>query len=121
MHIDLDAVQQAINLFQADGNSYVHNDMGIKDSKASELMQCSEAIVYGFLEMPDVIDDEDEEGEPLPRWEVVDCVNALIQEVKNRGVYLSEAEKLFFLMHGYSILMDNLDHVPVVDFDMGRN
>ena len=118
MHIDLDAVQQAINLFQEDGNNYVHNDMGIKDDKATELMQCAEAIVFGFLEMPDVIDEEDGDGEPEPQWEVVDCVNALIEAVKVRQGYLTEAEKLFFIMHGYSILMDNLDHIPVVKFDM---
>jgi hypothetical protein len=111
MVIDLDAVQQAINLFQADANNYVHNDMGIKDDKATELMNCSEALVFGFLEIED-----DEEG--VPGWEVVDCVNALIQEVKNREGYLTEAEKLFFLMHGYSILMDNLDHVPVIGFNL---
>lgn len=118
MTIDLNAVQQAIYLFQADSNNYVHNDMGIKDDKASELMNCSEAIVFGFLEMPDVIDEDDEDGEPQPQWEVIDCVNALIQEVRNREGYLSEAEKLFFLMHGYSILMDGLEHVPVIKFDV---
>jgi len=114
MVIDLNAVQQAINLFQADSNNYVHNDMGIKDSKAAELMSASETIVFGFLEIED-----DEEG--YPGWEVVDCINALIQEAKNREGFLSEAEKLFLIMHGYSILMDNLDHVPVVNFDMGKN
>ena len=111
MVIDLDAVQQAIRLFQDDSNNYVHNDMGIKDDKATELMQSSEALVFGFLEIAD-----DEDG--VPEWEVVDCVNALIQEVKNREGHLSEAEKLFFLMHGYSILMDNLEHIPVIRFDM---
>ena len=118
MHIDLDAVQQAINLFQEDGNNYVHNDMGIKDDKAIELMQRAEVIVYGFLEMPDVVDEDDEDEEPQPQWEVVDCINALIQEVRTRQGYLTEAEKLFFLMHGYSVLMDQLDHVPLVKFDM---
>jgi hypothetical protein len=112
MHIDLDAVQQAITLFQADRNTYVHNDMGITNTKAKSLMERSEAIVFGFLE----IEDKDEDGNET--WEVVDCVNALIQDVRNQEGYLSEAEKLFFIMHGYSILMDSLDHIPVIDFDL---
>jgi hypothetical protein len=114
MHIDLDAVQQAITLFQTDGNTYVHNDMGITNAKAKSLMERSEVIVFGFLET----EDKDEDGEPEPQWEVIDCVNALIQEVRLREGYLTEAEKLFFLMHGYSVLMDNLDHIPVIDFDL---
>ena len=108
MHIDLDAVQQSITLFQSDSSNYVHEDLGITTPRASFLMERSEVIVFGFLEIED-----DEEG---PQWEVVDCVNALIQDVRNQEGYLSEAEKLFFLMHGYSILMDNLDHIPVVGF-----
>ena len=110
MVINLGAVQQAIQLFQVDSNNYAHEDMGIKNDKATELMQCAEAIVFGFLEI-----DNDEQEDP---WEVVDCVNALIQEVRNREGYLSEAEKLFFIMHGYSILMDNLEHITVVDFNL---
>ena len=112
MHIDLDAVQQAITLFQTDGNTYVHNDMGITNPKAKSLMERSEVIVFGFLET----EDKDEDGNEI--WEVVDCINALIQDIRTQEGYLSEAEKLFFLMHGYSVLMDNLDHIPVIDFDM---
>ena len=110
MHIDLDAVQQSIALFQADGNNYVHEDMGITTPRAQFLMERSEIIVFGFLET----EDKDEDGNEI--WEVVDCVNALIQDARNQEGYISEAEKLFFIMHGYSILMENLDHIPVVDF-----
>ena len=104
MRIELGKILEIIKCFQTDTNRYIHNDMGISNDRAILITQRSESIVYGFLGCQD-------------DWETTDCVAALLQDIENHERELSMAEAFFFILHGYSILMENLEHETIISFN----
>jgi len=106
MQIDLDAITQAISIFSSSANNYAHNDMGISDNRAKWLMEAGEDIVGSFLEIEE--DDEDSD------WTISDVVSTMIEFINQNKV--SQSEALFFLMHSYWLLMEGVDHTPLVEF-----
>jgi hypothetical protein len=69
-------------------------------------MEQSEDMVTEYLS----ISDEDGEGD----WRIADVVESMIGFVSHNKV--SQAEALFFMMHSYWILMEGVEHAPLIEF-----
>ena len=106
MQIDLEAITKAVTIFSSSSNSYAHNDFGITDARAKWLMESGDNLVTDFLE----IEEDDENYD----WTVSDVVCSMIEFIRLNK--MSQSEALFFLMHSYWLLMEGVDHTPLVEF-----
>jgi hypothetical protein len=101
MNMDIDSIINTISAFKDIEGDYYHNALGIKNERASVLMDLGEGIIYNYLE------GSDEE------WEVENVMSDLLWACKLHS--LASNEVFFFLCYSYNFLAGHIE--PVV-FDI---